>query len=321
MARHASLPGTSAAHKLVVAIRQKCTPEDVLNELKDLPNPRETSENDMVESTFNPLKIDVFVQTLLNLGSKSFSHTFAAISKFHLVFKALAETEEAQICILHNVFELWTDHQQMLVVIVDKLLKTQIVECSAVATWVFSKEMVGEFTKMYLWEILHLTIKKMNQHVTKLSKELSDAKDRLDRNAESSSSESEAEAGAEGAGGPAPRRRRKTTGDDADKPTEEQVERMEEKLEAAYVDQKRLFLIIFQRFIMILSEHLVKCDTDGRDYDTDWYRWTVGRLQQVFMLHHEQVQKYSSTLESLLFTSDIDPHILDVFHQFTALRS
>ncbi|XP_038114809.1 nuclear cap-binding protein subunit 1 [Culex quinquefasciatus] len=317
----ASLPGTSAAHKLVVAIRQKCTPEDVLNELKDLPNPRETSENDMVESTFNPLKIDVFVQTLLNLGSKSFSHTFAAISKFHLVFKALAETEEAQICILHNVFELWTDHQQMLVVIVDKLLKTQIVECSAVATWVFSKEMVGEFTKMYLWEILHLTIKKMNQHVTKLSKELSDAKDRLDRNAESSSSESEAEAGAEGAGGPAPRRRKKTTGDDADKPTEEQVERMEEKLEAAYVDQKRLFLIIFQRFIMILSEHLVKCDTDGRDYDTDWYRWTVGRLQQVFMLHHEQVQKYSSTLESLLFTSDIDPHILDVFHQFTALRS
>lgn len=83
----ASLPGTATAHKLVVAIRQKCTPEDVLNELKDLPNPRETSENDMVESTFNPLKIDVFVQTLLNLGSKSFSHTFAAISKFHLVFK------------------------------------------------------------------------------------------------------------------------------------------------------------------------------------------------------------------------------------------
>ncbi|XP_055606916.1 nuclear cap-binding protein subunit 1-like [Uranotaenia lowii] len=281
----------------------------------------------MVESTFNPLKIDVFVQTLLNLGSKSFSHTFAAISKFHLVFKSLAETEEAQICILHNVFELWGDHQQMMVVIFDKLLKTQIVECSAVATWVFSKEMVGEFTKMYLWEILHLTIKKMNQHVTKLSKELSDAKERLDRNAESSSSDTDgegaaaaAEAGETGVTPPV-RRRKKITGDDSDKPTEEQVERMEERLEAAYVDQKRLFLIIFQRFIMILSEHLVKCDTDGREYDTDWYRWTVGRLQQVFMMHHEQVQKYSSTLESLLFTSDIDPHILDVFHQFTALRS
>lgn len=62
------------------------------------------------------------------------------------------------------------------------------------------------------------------------------------------------------------------------------VEKMEEKLEAANVDQKRLFLIVFQRFIMILSEHLVRCDTDGRDFDTDWYRWTIGRLQQVFLM-------------------------------------
>lgn len=86
------------------------------------------------------------------------------------MFQFLAQTEEAQICILHNLFELWHNHQQMLCVLIDKLLKTQIVECSAVATWIFSKEMNSEFTKMYLWEILHLTIKKMNKHVIKLGK-------------------------------------------------------------------------------------------------------------------------------------------------------
>lgn len=59
---------------------------------------------------------------------------------------------------------------------------------------------------------------------------------------------------------------------------------MEEKLEAANHDQKRLFLIVFQRFIMILSEHLVRSDTDCKDHDTDWYRWTIGRLQQVFLM-------------------------------------
>ena len=69
---------------------------------------------------------------------------------------------------LHNVYELWGNHQQMLCVVIDKLLKTQIVECSAVATWIFSKEMTNDFTKMYLWEVLHLTIKKMNKHVIKL---------------------------------------------------------------------------------------------------------------------------------------------------------
>ena len=61
------------------------------------------------------------------------------------------------------------------------------------------------------------------------------------------------------------------------------LEKMEERLEAAQADQKNLFLIVFQRFIMILSEHLVRCDTEGRDYDTFWYKWTIGRLQQVFL--------------------------------------
>lgn len=77
------LPGTTVAHELVVAIRRKCTPEEALNVLNSLPGPGENEEN----YSYNPLKIDVFVQTLLNLGSKSFSHSFAAIGKFHYVFK------------------------------------------------------------------------------------------------------------------------------------------------------------------------------------------------------------------------------------------
>lgn len=85
-----------------------------------------------------------------------------------LTFQTIADSEDAQICLLHNVYELWSTHQQMMCVLIDKLLKTQIVECSAVATWIFSKEMTKDFTKMYLWEILHLTIKKMNKHVIKL---------------------------------------------------------------------------------------------------------------------------------------------------------
>lgn len=268
----ASLPGTTAAHQLVVSIRQKCTPEEALAVLKELPNPRQEEDAD---NRFNPLKIDVFVQTLLNLGSKSFSHSFAAISKFHYVFKILAESEEAQICILRNMFELWHSHQQMMVVLVDKMLKTQIVECSAVANWIFSKEMQTEFLKMYLWEVLHLTIRKMNKHVIKLTGELGEAREKL-AHADSSDSSSSGDEGKKPT-------KMKVMVVDGEKPTEEVVERMEEKLEAAQADQKNLFLIIFQRFIMILSEHLVRSDTDGRDFNTHWYKWTIGRLQQVFL--------------------------------------
>ncbi|XP_059486308.1 nuclear cap-binding protein subunit 1 isoform X2 [Neocloeon triangulifer] len=312
-----TLPGATAARAIADAIRERCTPEDVLTLLVELPNPR-AGVDECDASSYNPLKIDVFVQTLLQLGMKSFSHSFAAISKFHNVFKVLAESEEAQICILRSMFELWHNHQQMMVVLVDKMLKTQIIECSAVANWIFSREMNGEFTKMYLWEILHLTIRKMSKHVQRLGNELSEARERL-RRAESHSSDSDEEMGAEEGATSGPSKI--TIGEEKDKPSEEMVERMEERLEAAQADQKNLFLIIFQRFIMILSEHLVRCDTDNRDFDTFWYRWTIGRLQQVFLAHHEQVQKYSSTLETLLFTHDLDPHILRVFQQFVSLRA
>lgn len=85
----ASLPGTEAAHQLVVCVRNKCTPEEALNVLRDLPNPLRAGDQatSAQAAPYNPLKIDVFVQTLLNLGSKSISHSFAAISKFHYVFK------------------------------------------------------------------------------------------------------------------------------------------------------------------------------------------------------------------------------------------
>lgn len=92
------MPGTTTAHQLVQAIRQKCSAEEVLNILNDLPNPE--NDNEMVEMTYNPLKIDVFVQTLLNLGSKSFSHSFAAIAKFHQVFKVRKRLSLDQMSIL-----------------------------------------------------------------------------------------------------------------------------------------------------------------------------------------------------------------------------
>jgi len=254
------------------------------------------------------MRVDVFTQSLMYLGHKSFSHSFAAIAKFHPVFKSLADTEETQICVLKSVWDLWRNHHQMLVVLTDKLLKTGIVECAAVANWVFSKDMVAEFSKCYLWEIINITIRKMNKHVSKLSKEASEAR-RMIEDSESDSSDSENEDN-----------KRNRRNRPVEKPSEEAVEKLEERLEAAQADQKNLFLIIFQRFIMILSEHLVRCDTDAVDFKSPWYQWTVGRLHQIFMLHHEQVEKYSTTLETLLFTQDLDPNILDVFHQFVALR-
>ncbi|KAH3741507.1 nuclear cap-binding protein subunit 1-like [Dreissena polymorpha] len=293
------LPGLMTAHRLLEVIKSKCTPEETLVVLKELPNPL---ADDTDEPSHHPLRIDVFVSTLLHLGAKSFSHSFAAISKFISVLKMLAENEEGQICLLKNMYEVWSTHPQMMVVLTDKLLKTQVVDCSAVANWLFSADMAPDFTKNYVWEIMHSTINKMSKHVEKLEKEAEEARDMLD------AAKKKAADGLE-------------YDDDDNVPTEEQVERMEERLELVQNQQKRLFLIIFQRFIIILTDHLARCESESVDYQTPWYKWVIERLQEVFLAHHNLVFQYIHTLESLLFTSDIDIHILEVFQQFCALRS
>lgn len=116
-----------------------------------------------------------------------------------------------------------------------------------------------------------MTIRKINKNIARLSNELADAKEKV-RIAENSSSDSETEEKAH------PKDKSKL-----ETPTEDEISEMEERLEAQQAERKDLFLIIFQRFIMILSEHIAHCDTNGEPFNTPWYQWTVGRVQEVFM--------------------------------------
>uniref|UniRef100_A0A8D0CXY5 Nuclear cap binding protein subunit 1 n=1 Tax=Sander lucioperca TaxID=283035 RepID=A0A8D0CXY5_SANLU len=295
-----SLPGYPASVTVGNAIKNRASNEEILTILKEVPNPNQEDDDDEGES-FNPLKVDVFLQTLLHLAAKSFSHSFSALGKFHEILKALTESDEGKLHILKVVYDVWRNHPQMIAVLVDKMIRTQIVDCAAVANWLFSQDMAHEFTRLFIWEILHSTIRKMDKHVQKIQQELEEAKDKLEKqhgDDEDMDKNSEDEEGQ----------------------LEEQIERLQEKVESAQSEQKNLFLVIFQRFIMLLTEHLVRCETGSVDITTPWYKNCVGRLQQVFLMHHVTIQQYMGTLENLLFTAELDPHILAVYQQFCALQ-
>uniref|UniRef100_A0A7N8WSS2 Nuclear cap binding protein subunit 1 n=1 Tax=Mastacembelus armatus TaxID=205130 RepID=A0A7N8WSS2_9TELE len=294
-----SLPGYPAAINVGNAIKNRASNEEILTILKEVPNPNQEDDDDEGES-FNPLKIDVFLQTLLHLAAKSFSHSFSALGKFHEILKTLTESDEGKLHILKVIYEVWRNHPQMIAVLVDKMVRTQIVDCAAVANWLFSQDMAHEFTRLFIWEILHSTIRKMNKHVQKIQKELEEAKDKLEKQQH--------------------KREMEKNSEDEDGQLEEQIERLQEKVESAQSEQKNLFLVIFQRFIMLLTEHLVRCETGSVDISTPWYKNCIERLQQIFLMHHATIQQYMGTLENLLFTAELDHHILAVYQQFCALQ-
>ncbi|CAB1337305.1 unnamed protein product [Coregonus sp. 'balchen'] len=304
---NSALPGYAVAIAVGNAIKNRASNEEILTVLKDVPNPNQEDDDDEGEG-FNPLKIEVFLQTLLHLAAKSFSHSFSALAKFHEILKALTDCDEGKLHILRVVYEVWRNHPQMVSVLVDKLIRTQIVDCAAVANWLFSPNMAHEFTRFYVWEILHSTIRKMNKHVQKIQKELEEAKDKLERQQHKKQKDSGDEEDME------------KNSEDEDGQLEEQIERLQEKVESAQSEQKNLFLVIFQRFIMMLTEHLVRCETGSVDFSTPWYKNCIERLQQIFLMHHVTIHQYMGTLENLLFTAELDHHILAVYQQFCALQ-
>jgi nuclear cap-binding protein subunit 1 len=34
---------------------------------------------------------------------------------------------------------------------------------------------------------------------------------------------------------------------------------------------------------MVLTEHLARCESNGIDYNTPWYKWVIERLQHIFL--------------------------------------
>ena len=81
----------------------------------------------------------------------------------------------------------------------------------------------------------------MNKHVNKLSKEASEARRMIEESDSDNSDNDSANEMEE-----KDKRSGRKNGNGNEKPTEEHVEKLEEKLEAAQADQKNLFLIIFQ---------------------------------------------------------------------------
>jgi nuclear cap-binding protein subunit 1 len=108
--------GSEYAQLLNKKIKERAPAEDILRILNTVPNPSKddsTVVNTSSDVTYTTVQIDLFVSSLLWIGSKSFTHSFASLAKYHQLFKILIETEEQQIQVLKSMYEIWPNHQQV----------------------------------------------------------------------------------------------------------------------------------------------------------------------------------------------------------------
>lgn len=68
---------------------------------------------------------------------------------------------------------------QLHVLVVDKLIRMQIVDAVAVFNWLFSEKVTPHFTQQYVWDILESTILKTNRSLDQAISQLADTKEKL----------------------------------------------------------------------------------------------------------------------------------------------
>jgi len=316
-------PGHVVVRKLIDGIKTKKDTHDLLGILYEIPASDKSyyATNDAIgpsiDSEIAALRIECFVLTILRAGLKSISHTYSALTKFHSMFTEVITNRSEQMHCLRAVREFWGRNPLMMLIVIDKMVKLQYLQCSTVVNWIFAKEMESEFMKFSTWELLHNTLKKMMKHKAKVKKDLEDAHEKLDvlidkakkeeqRHGESDEEDDES--------------KYDITQSEIER-RQEEIEELTEKVETAKKDQKELFLIVFQRFTMIITEHISECEREGVKIANSWYRYTLQRLQEIFLLYHAEIDQYADKIEKLIFTPDIAPHILEVFRRYKSLRS
>ncbi|KDR74497.1 hypothetical protein GALMADRAFT_250474 [Galerina marginata CBS 339.88] len=176
-------PHHDAAQAVLNLFRGRAKAEDVIAHLDSLKNNLETSDDGQVN--VDSLIRSIVVQSLLHIGSRSFSHFLNAIERYLPLLRNLASggtsgssgtgNPEAKADVLTAAASFWKHNRQMVAIVFDKLMQYQIVDPTDVVAWTFLNGVaVGQLAELggpmnlsaFEWDLLRGALDKANGRVT-----------------------------------------------------------------------------------------------------------------------------------------------------------
>ncbi|PPQ68653.1 hypothetical protein CVT24_005384 [Panaeolus cyanescens] len=186
-------PHHESAASILNLFRGRAKVEDVIAHLDTLKASLESADDGVNPDT---ILRSMVVQSLLQIGSRSFSHFLNAIERYLALLRNLAGNNNgAKADILTAAAAFWRHNRQMVSIVFDKLMQYQIVDPTDVAAWTFVNGVtVGQLAELagplnlsaFEWDLLRGAIDKANGRVTiarrkvaALKKEDDDARGRV----------------------------------------------------------------------------------------------------------------------------------------------
>ncbi|KAI0366193.1 cap binding protein 80-PB [Pilatotrama ljubarskyi] len=168
-------PYHEPAQSVLELLRGRAKPEDVMAHL-------ETLRNSLMETApdVDAVLRSITVQSLLHIGSRSFSHFLNAIERYLPLLRNLAAgqissggnaNKEARTHIMSAVAKFWKNSRHMISIVFDKLMQYQIVDPTDVVGWTFTHCTLvteGKYKatfNAFQWDLLKLALDKANGRV------------------------------------------------------------------------------------------------------------------------------------------------------------
>ncbi|RDB17017.1 Nuclear cap-binding protein subunit 1 [Hypsizygus marmoreus] len=175
-------PHHDAAQSVLNLFRGRAKADDVISHLDSLKTTLETSDEGHIN--VDAIVRSIAVQSLLHIGSRSFSHLLNAIERYLPLLRNLASggasstggsgNAEAKAGILTEAAAFWKLNRQMVGIVFDKLMQYQIVDPTDVVTWTFingstvgqPSELAGPLSlSAFEWDLMRGALDKANGRV------------------------------------------------------------------------------------------------------------------------------------------------------------
>lgn len=293
---------TALANEIKRLITTKADPSAVCESLNvkiegvDLPEGFMLRE----EKPFDKLmKVDIFTAVLLSLATKSLTHLSSALGKYRGLIRALtADVSSGQVQFLQTMYLCLDSHPQLQVILVDKLLKAELIDAKQICLWLFSEPMRPNHLRPHLWDILNNSVTRVYLMIKKAEKDRKE----LDEQPEvkdlppKEDGDNDVEMKQE---------------DEPDLSSKkEELDAKVQRLES-FLDQ--LLLSVFSMFYDTLRDHKRKCEENGTSFMDNFFRYLTGRMQQFYFEHYDLLQwKFAEIQEIIGAEPSISSSILNL---------
>lgn len=100
--------------------------------------------------------LTVVVQTLLDIGSKSFTHLIAILERYGQVIAQICHDQDKQIMLIAEVSSYWNNNAQMTAITIDTVMGCRLISNLAILRWVFFPDNTEQFhLPDRPWEAFH----------------------------------------------------------------------------------------------------------------------------------------------------------------------